>query len=805
MLDFFRKYQWYFFLVITFVIVISFSFFGTSNSLSSNPWGEQIAFTAVNGKEITRFEMDDMTSFISTDADDKMAFGNAWGLNFLNDGVIRKDFLDTGLALELASFYRSEIQDDLQKRLAKEKKYKPYTHPQARFISTENTWNYFVPEMTSYFGSLKNAENATDADALTARTKLYLAEKQLPANTLRQVLRYQEKQYNWLTPDPDLDRTDLSLFGYHTLEDWYGPRFVRIISQFIINTSMIAESKGYEVSRAEVLADLIRNTDLSFQQSKNNPNFGVATPEEYFNEQLRRLNLDQTRAIRVWRQVMLFRRYFQDVGNSALVDALTFQKFNDYTKQNASMDLYRLPSEFHVNDYATLQKLEIYLNAISKRSKENTLDLPTNLLAVADVTKTTPELVQNRYLLEIAQVNKKALQGRVGIKETWNWEVQDQNWATLKKQFPELGVKKDGSREERFAALDDLDATTRARVDVFARSSIVDAHPEWISQALESAPPTTQVVGLRPQGGKTPFEGLNTKEKREELIKLLDQAPVGSTDSPKLNSFTIDQQTFYKIKVLDREAKPEILTFAEANIDGTLEALSEQILQKHYAAIRDKNASVYKKEDGSWKEFSSVRDLVADQYFDKTIKALQKIQDLIAKQDKESANKDQLASLRFYTFVQGLKTKLEKDPTLADKFLKTAEVANVDNKLNARAPLTNQWMLEKTAYTYERGNKDAFVDATEAFALPDQSWSSIKTPANGDVVFFQMKEKGANDKKAIAVAEQTANAHTLLSAEAQRVLMRSVLKYISEKGAISLAYMNVQQESQVIEPDPIVP
>jgi hypothetical protein len=56
MLEFFRKYQRYFFILITIVIVISFSFFGTYSTLSNGSFREQIAFTTVDGTDITRHE-----------------------------------------------------------------------------------------------------------------------------------------------------------------------------------------------------------------------------------------------------------------------------------------------------------------------------------------------------------------------------------------------------------------------------------------------------------------------------------------------------------------------------------------------------------------------------------------------------------------------------------------------------------------------------------------------------------------------------------------------------------------------------
>jgi hypothetical protein len=44
--------------------------------------------------------------------------------------------------------------------------------------------------------------------------------------------------------------------------------------------------------------------------------------------------------------------------------------------------------------------------------------------------------------------------------------------------------------------------------------------------------------------------------------------------------------------------------------------------------------------------------------------------------------------------------------------------------------------------------------------------------------------------KEVAVAKQTEQAHQLLSAESQRILMKQVLEQIKAKQAISLSYLN---------------
>jgi GcvH upstream region-like protein len=808
MLDFFRRYQRYFFLVITVVIIISFSFFGTYSTLGSNTWREQIAFKAINGHDVTRSDVDEMALFLATDNEDKMLYGGVWGPNFLNDGVIRKDFLETGLAQELALAYQDDLQEDIGKRMAKEKKYTLYSHPQAPFLGVESVWSYFAPQMSAYFTALQAAQNGLDPVAFNTRVNLYLAEKQLPASTLRYILRYQEKQYgDWLKPDDRLNQIDLSLFGYHTIEDWFGPHFTRLISEFIINAAILAEQQGYDVSKAEVLTDLVRNTQISYQQNQNNPNLGVTSPEEYLSEQLRRLNMDQARAIKIWRQVLLFRRYFHDAGANALVDALASQKLNHFAHENVTVDLYRLPAALKVANYQDLQNLETYLYAVTKQNKADSLALPQQFLAVEDVAKKYPELVQKRYVLEVAKVSQKALQARIGLRQLWDWEADEQNWPALIKQFPTLGVKPGKTREERFEALDSLDPTARSVVDAFAKQQIIKSHPEWITQALNEAKPETIVVGLRTQGGKMPFSGLDEKEKRQELMQLLDEAPLSSTVSPDspLFNFSADEQVYYRIAVVERAENKEILTLEEARTDGSLDEVRTRILEQYYVANRGKDSSLYQNDKKEWKSFKEVRDVVADQYFKKVLTALEPIQkELLNGQDAQVLSKDQTATLRLYAYLNKIKEELAKNAAQAQQWVK---VQPEDDKaasttLAQRSPLADQWKIEKATLTINRQASDSGVNVTEALALAENTWSPLQTPVNGDLAFYQVKGRGDTSAQSTAVIEQARSAQALLGAEAQRHLMQQVLAELKSKNAISLAYLRIpQDETPVQQPE----
>lgn len=794
MLQFLRRHQRYFFVVITVIIVISFSFFGTYSTMGGSNPREQVAFTTVTGESISRHELDELIAFISTDAEDKVLFGGAWGPNFLNDGVIKKDFIQTGMLPILAQNYADDVRSDLLTRAEKEKRFQLYQHPTAAFISTDNAWKYFFPEMSTHFAALRNVGNPTDPEALQARTDLYLDEKQFPGGALRQVLRYQEKQANWPQPDPNLAYIDLSLFGYHTVEDWFGPRLVRIVGQFILNAAAIAEKQGYVVTKADALADLLRNADQSFKQNAQNAQLGVANASEYYNEQLRRMNMDQTQAVNVWRQVLLFRRLFQDMGNSVFIDPMGFQQFQLYAKEALEGDLYRLPDALRLKDYNSLQKFEIYLDLVSKRDKDK-LALPTKFLSVEEVSKKAPELVQKQYFVELKSIDKKDLVAAVSLKDTWNWEVTNENWEALKKRFPEISAKKAGTAEERLTILDNLDDKTRARIDNMARTAIVDADPTLVQKALDKAQARRQVLALPLKGS---FGGIAGLENTAPLITLLDAAPLNAAPAGELAHYSANNKNYYAIQVIERESAPGIATYVQANQDGTLDKLLTKQLEAHYAKIREKSPEAYQKDDKSWKPLADVKDKVADDYFAVLKKAIKAdyAASIAPLKAPDTMPNDTLASLRLFSYGRTVKDRLQKGEETSS-FIRSSEPTAVATKLAPRDELVVQWKLITVPFNLDRSSSNELADKMEAFAMADNQWTKVHTPPSGDISFFHLKNKkpGTDNQASQKVLGE---AKGLLSYEAQQFLLRNLVKEIKAQGAISLNYMSNYQES--IEP-----
>jgi GcvH upstream region-like protein len=789
MLHFFRKYERYIFVVITVVIVISFSFFGTYNTLQSPEKMEKIAFTAVDGSKISRSEVEELLRFIRTDNEDKLLWGGAWGPNFLNDGVIKKEFLETGFAQILAAQYSNEIRKDWEKKHSREKNYSPYIHPQANFISAANAWKILYPDLEIQFSYLQTVLDPMSSQGIDARVKLYLAERKLPAPMLRQVLRYQEKQYTWVPRDSNLSQIDLSLFGYHSIEDWLGLRFTHLVAEYILNSAIIAEKSGYRVSKEEALADLFRNAELSFQQNSQNPNLGVATISQYFDEQLRRLGMDQNMAVNLWQKVMLFRRLFHNDDNVVLKDRSTYIPLQVFSLETLNGDLYQLPLDLRLSDFVSLQLFETYLDVVSLESPNNKLNLPINFHTLEEVMKSNPELVQRRYLLDMAKVDKKSLQIKAGIKDTWNWEISVNNWEKLKQQFPELGVKKSATVEERQAALDSLDKKTRAKLDSFARASIVEEHPEWLKAALNEAKPQRQLVSLKKKGESATFPGL---KESETLIALLDNYPA---TAEKLSQYTPDQDSYFSIKVVDLSPEWEIQTFAEAIQEDVLNKILQNNLEKQYEQIRQKHPKRFQNNDGEWKPYALVKMQVADLYFSSLLETIKK--DYI--QSTSPANSDMpmindfAASLRLYSHMRDLRDRFTKNPDAILGLVRSKDSPK-ENKLPVREPLQNQWKIDHSVYNLKRNASEVLIDKEKAFVLNVNDWSPLFAKPTGDISFFCLKEK-QEERDPLALYEMVMTSHRYLSREAQKTFMLQQLNEMEEKKGLSLSYFNIEQES----------
>ncbi|MCB1082515.1 MAG: hypothetical protein KDK63_05160, partial [Chlamydiia bacterium] len=562
MLDFFRKYQRYFFIVIAVVIVISFSFFGTYQSMgqqtkvADRPIGK-----LVDGKKMMKKEVDQMARFLSSDRSDHALAEKGTMPNYFNNGVIRHDLMGSGMGTLLVHAYFDDIREELKERMVHHKGYRPYVHPMAPFISIENLWAQVLPAQKKNLATFLHQSPEMTPDTFSLLVDLYVGETAFPSNILRDYLLFQEKHYEWIQPDPALPRANLNLFRCASIEDWFGHGFVELAAQFVLNAAAYAKEKGYKVSYEEARVDLVRQGYESIQLQTRKSEVSQEEVAQLWKQAQWTLGMNEKEMVELWQKVMLFRRLFDDVGSAVFVDPQTYQAFYGFASKTAEVDLYRLPDAVSLKDFSSLMKLEYYLDQVAKNTKEGLL-LPQAFDPVDTVEKRCPDLVRQRFVVEVAEVAIDDVALNVSMKEMWQWQLEKENFELLEKEFPKLALKKGSEAESYFAALEGMDREYRQKIDKFSRRKIAETHPEWIEEAMGEKRFTQVTLKPSKEGDVSPYGG-------KELCALLTKAApkeVLETDPEALKArralelYSPDGKTYYRFHLLEKDLEKRVLT-----------------------------------------------------------------------------------------------------------------------------------------------------------------------------------------------------------------------------------------------------
>lgn len=558
MLHFFRRYQKIFFLFTTVIIVTSFAFFGTYQAFSPSKLSQQlkgggkdrVVFRALDGKAIKQSYLDEMIHFLARE--DWMQFSRIFDSNYLNDGIISKDFLEDGLFPYLIGHFGNHYQQELQERLEKERNYTPYKHPYLSSLTALNVWSLFAPDIPEKLSIMQKAEDPLVS--FQDRVDLFLNEKRFPPAFLTQVIRYQENDTPRAPKDPRLMKDVISLFGYHDHIDWFGEQFVNSIAQVVINTAALARQKGYSVSREEALTDLLFKSQKTYEALSSYPDLPFENGNDLFQLYLRYKGLDEATAAQLWEEILLFRRMMQEVGSAALVDRLSLEQFYCFANEKAVVDLYQMTPELRFKTDEEAKLFEAYLDAVALRKGE---EIPLDYASIEIIENKAPELVGKRYHLYIASLDSESLQGRVSMKETWDWEME--NWESLLKVFPDL-AHREGTPFERMESVE-----KRGKIDAYARSKIVEMHPEWALEAVKIADMRENELFLSHRT-QEPLPGITDCV---AFLQLLDQ-------ETEIVGYTQDQKHYYRILVDERPQEKEVLTFKEAKKNGLLKPVDRK-------------------------------------------------------------------------------------------------------------------------------------------------------------------------------------------------------------------------------------
>ncbi len=621
MLGFFRKHQKFFFIFVAIFIGISFTFFGTSGAMNYEEKAPDVEVgRLLDGSVLKEQKLHTLTRLLQNGIEEG---GRA--VNLLNDSMVHRDLMLSGLGEMLAEHHFDKIASELEQRWDRAKRFSPYAHPYVSSISARNVWGQFAPKIPALLEELNAAPEEFSKEQLPLLFKLYRAQADFPPPLLHQMLFYQQQKGNQVRQDPGLPDANVALFGFQSIEDWFGTKFVEEVGQFILNIACIAREEGYKVTEKEAHIDLYSNVYRGLKVYSRGENPTNEDVQERFAQQIRYFGLDEKQAVSLWREVMHFRRMFNEVGEGVFVDRLALDQFKSFAKPAHQVCRYQLPQELRLYNFREMLKFQRYLEIVAQ---EDLMELPSELRSAEEAMDAYPELVYKTFAVQLASVSKTEAAARIGLKQTWQWETDAENFAKLQEEFSSLPEEVANTEEARLEALDNLKESVRFQVDQYARRAIIDAHPEKIAELLADAERKNETLKVCLKAEGNPLSGAH-------FLALLE------TEDPRLSQYSNDGENFYSIQVTEKGKGWDFLSFSEANRGEVMEELLDTLLLSAYTDLGFKEA------------FEEVRDEVGAKVYKDLLTAIEthaKIEEL-----------DQYAVHRFDGYLKKMRALAVED------------------------------------------------------------------------------------------------------------------------------------------------
>ncbi len=707
---------------------------------------------SINGSKIFESDVKKMALFLSSDRYSEQ--GSSHMINVLNDGVLQKDFLETKILPLIVREYDTLLLPKFTSRWEKIKHFQPYQHPQANFINAASLWEKFAPKINEDLALLKKSDNFTSKE-FSILADLYLQQTKFPASALRRLTIFQQQQHSDILFDQRLYEDDLVLFGFHNLAEWFSEDLLEIVSEFIINAAQIAEKEGLKLSYDEVKKNLWDSFYYYMHQAFGNEKLTDETLATIYYKQLRFLGMDERSVVEIFRKILLFRKLFDKQVAAISFDPLAIEEFSGFVGDKFVVHSYGLPKHLQLKSWKDLFLFQIYLKTVSPEPA-NILDLPKEPLPIAKIKEAAPSLIDKRYVVDFAQVNKSEIGLRVKVKELRAWQMQDENFALLKREFPALSAKE--TKKDRFSLINSLEEELKAKINSFSLEKIILSHPEWIKEALQKKP-LQQKEFNRSSLQNELFLGI---QNTNAFVNLLDQAPFGTDvlseleneSAEKLEFYTEDGKIYSYFKLRER-GEEEILSFSEAHSNTIIEPLYDKFLESQYFKVRLKAPKKFKDETGEWKPIEEVKEEVALLIFSDLIKAI--------KQEASLEKNDNPFEWRFFTYFRETKNELEQNP----------ENSNVIFNEKNRNLFAQQWNLIREERVFSR--KDHETQIYHLASLKEGDWSDIKE-INQGLHFIKMIRKEEDP----SLLFQNQKKDVLLQ-ETKRIAVEKLLLELKEK------------------------
>lgn len=703
MLGFLRKNQKCFLLFISIIIITSFLFVGINQRIPKVEAKKEILLgRAVDGSSIYVKEIEQMVRFCRTDRFDRPSKKNGI-INFLNDGVIRKDIIESGVATLLLENDFDRIRPELQEKLCQFQKFSSYTHPENPSISLENIYARFTPELLE---TLQKFRMNTEVSPLVFSeiVSMYRQQQKLQPELIRQFLIYEEK-VSKVRPDPHLINKDLQLFHAYSLDEWFGEKFVELTCQFIHHCALEAKHRGYSISIDETRKELQQKSYEALQSLAGKEKLSIEDFSSYYYQMIHLLGMQEEEVLHIWQKVMLFRRLLQDIVHGVVFEGSGLSDYFTYAKEKISITKYQIPKSLICKNIWDILQLQLY---ITKTSLENTLHLPAEPLSIAEIKTHTPELIEHAYEISIAEKSMTDLFQHISLQEMWKWQMN--NWKLLQDTFVDIRSCTSEIPGDRLHYLDGLDHALRMRIDEFAKKQILRADPSRIEEILSNSAFDNRVITVPVFGNIAALQGFT---KNIELIAFLDEYAENKLPVQKID---FDQEIFYQIQGINKKSE-SVITFARAKEEGILHDLLYKELQSFYSNNLDSHL-----EFGKNKSFEEVKEFIGLKKYESLFQQLDRW--AMANIDDPVKDCEMYIKYRLHPWLLKQRDALQQNP-----------------QAYSTCTYAEQWNLEKSVSVVTRAEAKLEQILEENFDSPINNWSPICLFNEEQLGFFQINNR----------------------------------------------------------------
>lgn len=682
------------------MIITSFIFVGINQKIPKREVKkETLLGHGIDGSPIYVREIEQMVHFCKTDRFDQPSMKNGV-INFLNDGVIRKDIIENGLAILLLENDFERIKPELENKIGQFQRFSTYVHSETSSISLENLYAKFSPEL------LENLEKFRKNTEINPRifsqlVSIYQQQQKLQPELIRQFLLYEEK-ISKVKPDPHLINKDLQLFHAYSLEDWFGKKFVELVCQFIHHCALEAKHRGYSIPLNEVRKELHQKSWDAIQCLSGKQEVSAEEFTSYYYRMIHLLGMQEEEVLLIWQKVMLFRRLLQDILQGVVFEGSGLYDYFSYAKEKVSLTKYELPKSLVCKNIWDILQLQLYITKTSPF--ENTLYLPTKSLPIVEIKNKIPELIEYAYEISIVEKSFQDLFQSISLQEMWKWQMN--NWNILQDTFLEIRSCVSDIPADRLHHLDGLDHASRTQIDEFTKKQILKADPSRIKEILSNTVCENRIITLSFFGNSTVLKGFTDNK---ELIAFLEEHAKNKVPVHKID---FDQGIFYEIENVNKKGEL-IISFARAKEEGILNHLLSKELQSFYRS----HPNFKNKEN-----FQEIKELVGLKKYQTLFEQLEEW--ITANIDSTTKGPELYTKYRLYPWL------LEQRKILED-----------NHQICAVSPYQEQWKLEKSIALVNRSDAKRQKIPEELFNYSINTWSPIYSFNEEKVGFLQINNR----------------------------------------------------------------